>query len=120
MVNPIQIKVISRFIVQIIEFKKILDKILLELKEVNNESLYISKKNNGDSSRKNGNVDFFTSIMMSFSNDMPGQLYGKDNNDMFKSIMEDDKMMKESVRQFNLECEQKMKVLTENKKDKEG
>lgn len=36
MINPVQLKILSRFIVQILEFKKILSSIIEELKDDTN------------------------------------------------------------------------------------
>lgn len=59
------------------------------------------KKKSTESIHKNN--DIFTSIMMSLSSDMgTSKQQVRESSDMFKSMMREDRQMRESVREFNL------------------
>lgn len=98
MVTPVQIKILSRFVAQIMQFKKILDSIIQQLKLETNQSVGLIKKKS-NSEFKSGNNDLFSSIMMSL-NDL-GSMTQKQQNrdsDLLRSMIRDDKIMRESVR----------------------
>lgn len=89
MLNAIQIKIISRFVAQIMKFKKILEMIMHELKVENSESISIlSKKKSKDMIQKNGNIDLFSSIMMNLNADNSNDIYIRESKDIFKSIVD--------------------------------
>ena len=101
MINPVQLKVLSRFIVQILEFKKIFSSIIEELKDVTNGEINLNKQKSQESS--NYNSDFFSSIVVSISQDFPGRLSrNKSNsNDLVSNFMKENSKIRESISNFN-------------------
>lgn len=89
MLNAIQIKIISRFVAQTMEFKKILEMIIHELKVENSESISIlSKKKSKDMIQKSGKIDLFSSIMMNLNADNSNDIHIRESKDIFESIVD--------------------------------
>ena len=105
MINPVQLKVLSRFIVQILEFKKIFSSIIEELKETTNGEINLNKKQSQQESNYY-NSDFFSSIVVSISQDLPRKLSrNKSNsNNLVANLMKENSKIRESINSFNKEC----------------